>query len=426
MIDRHSRRLIGSVSSNDPKKPFDSAPSETPDLLQQDLSLDRRRRVPTFQELQAVSAPPPQPQPVPTQKVPPNLVPRQAAQAAPPPPRTAPPTQAERWVAQQRPQLATPTQPVNPVAAAPQQPRVAPPSPTAFAQQHPPRPAQPLPQVTPIALSQSAVVPDGQRAPARPQPVHQSAPPQQQRATAPVRPAVTVAQRPHTPPPSPEEALAAQRQEVFSAQATSDVLERPTMQQGAPQRPAVLPPELMVTQPGTPGPFAQKTARPAPAPKPVENAERVVTDDVIRAEPAALWRRMGAWLFDLAFVVGLVAGFLFIAVTVIAPKNLTLAQQLALLAVPGAALAGVLAFVYTTLFAFLWNGRTPGRRALGIHLVDTSGHAPGPVRALLRAGLSLVSFSLFLSGFWLALFDRHGQTLHDKLTRTFVVRLQDA
>lgn len=407
--------------SSDPKKPFDPAPSETPDLLQQDLSLDRRR-VPTFSELQAVAERPTQPQPapqqLPTQRVPPNLTPRQ-------PQRTAPPTQAERWAAQQRPQLATPTQPVSPVTAAPPrppppaQPRVAPPSPVEYAQA---RPAQPLPQVTPLVPTQGAVMPEGQRTPARPQPVHQAARP----INSSERP--TVSSRPPAPaaPPSQEDALAAARQELFSAQPTSDVLERPTMPQGAPQRPAVLPLELLVTQPGTPGPFAQKAQQPAPAARPVESAERPTTRDVVRAEPASLWRRVSAWLFDLAFVVALVAGFLFVAVTVIAPKNLTLTQQLTLLAVPGAALAGVLAFVYTTLFAFLWNGRTPGRRALGIHLVDTSGHAPGPVRALLRAGLSLVSFGLFLSGFWLALFDRHGQTLHDKLTRTFVVRLQDA
>ena len=47
----------------------------------------------------------------------------------------------------------------------------------------------------------------------------------------------------------------------------------------------------------------------------------------------------------------------------------------------------------------------------------------GPVhRPLIRALFSFVSFGLCLSGFWLALFDRKGQTLHDKLTRTFVVR----
>jgi uncharacterized RDD family membrane protein YckC len=121
-----------------------------------------------------------------------------------------------------------------------------------------------------------------------------------------------------------------------------------------------------------------------------------------------------------------VLAFLFVAMTVIAPKNLTPLQQLMAVAAPGGALAAILAFVYTTIFAFLWNGRTPGRRLFGIHLVDTTGHAPGPARALIRAMLSLVSFGLFLSGFWLALFDRHGQTLHDKLTRTFVVKLQDA
>ena len=148
--------------------------------------------------------------------------------------------------------------------------------------------------------------------------------------------------------------------------------------------------------------------------------------DTITAEPAAVWRRTGAWLTDLLFVSVTVLGFLTLAMTVIAPKHLTPAQQLVSVALPGLALAAILSFVYTTLFAFLWDGRTPGRRLMGIHLIDSTGHAPGAARALIRAMLSLVSFGLFLSGFWLALFDRHGQTLHDKLTRTFVVKLQDA
>ncbi|MBL8911912.1 MAG: hypothetical protein JNM17_14560, partial [Archangium sp.] len=93
--------------SSDPKKPpFDAPPGETPDLLQQDVSLDRRRRVPTFEELQhsggesttdpvrpAVPAPPKQtgipmgtvparPSSLDTglnpQRVPPGMTPRQA------------------------------------------------------------------------------------------------------------------------------------------------------------------------------------------------------------------------------------------------------------------------------------------------------------------------------------------------------------
>lgn len=144
------------------------------------------------------------------------------------------------------------------------------------------------------------------------------------------------------------------------------------------------------------------------------------------AEPASLVRRVAAWLVDVLFLGTVTAGFVVGAVLVIAPKGAALSKSLLAVVVPALLLMGLLAFVYSTLCAFFFHGRTPGRRLLGLHLVDGSGEAPGPVRALLRAGLAVVSFGLFLSGFWLALFDRHGQTLHDKLTRTFVVRLLDA
>ena len=91
--------------------------------------------------------------------------------------------------------------------------------------------------------------------------------------------------------------------------------------------------------------------------------------------------------------------------------------------VPGAILTVVIAAAYAAVFALLWGGRTPGRAALGLRLVDASGAPPGPVRAVVRAILSVVSFSALLAGFWVALFDRRGQTLHDKLTSTFVVRM---
>lgn len=149
-------------------------------------------------------------------------------------------------------------------------------------------------------------------------------------------------------------------------------------------------------------------------------------EETVLATPASLFRRVGAWVIDLSLIGGISGGFLFAAMTVIAPKNAGLVKSLTAIALPGLFLAGLLAFVYTTLFAFFFHGRTPGRKLFGIQLVDGGGDAPGPARALLRAGLALVSFGLFLAGFWLALFDRHGQTLHDKLTGTFVVRLVDA
>jgi uncharacterized RDD family membrane protein YckC len=82
----------------------------------------------------------------------------------------------------------------------------------------------------------------------------------------------------------------------------------------------------------------------------------------------------------------------------------------------------VIAIAYSAAFAVLMNGRTFGRLMAGIRLVDRTGLPPSPTRAVIRALLAGVSFALFLGGFWLALFDRRGQTLHDKLTSTFVVR----
>jgi resuscitation-promoting factor RpfA len=207
---------------------------------------------------------------------------------------------------------------------------------------------------------------------------------------------------------------------------------------------------LVVTQPGFANPLRQTEAQPqvatkatvdvmppagptrvlephaAGAPQPVAdtaNEPDVESVEDVVAAPASLWRRVFAWLVDVAAIGLVVSGFFGAALAVIGKPSLSLLISVAL---PALGVVGFVAFVYTTLFAFLWRGRTPGRRLLGIHLVDASGHAPRAGRALVRAALSLASFGLFLSGFWLALFDRKGQTLHDKLTSTFVVRLKPA
>jgi len=153
----------------------------------------------------------------------------------------------------------------------------------------------------------------------------------------------------------------------------------------------------------------------------------------IRARPAALWQRITAFIIDGALVGGVLALYVGLAAALIAPRGvptqltgidgvMARVHQLSSVLAPCVALALVLGLVYAAAFALLWNGRTPGRRILGIRLVDQSGLAPTPGRAVTRAVLAVVSFVPFLAGFWLALFDRRGQTLHDKLTQTFVVR----
>ena len=137
---------------------------------------------------------------------------------------------------------------------------------------------------------------------------------------------------------------------------------------------------------------------------------------------------------DSAIVLGILALFLELALLIVSQASLRGPQLpgldglvARLHAVHGALspaliLGVLLAVVYSTVFAFLWGGRSPGRWLFGIRLVDRRGVAPAPGRAAVRALLGVVSFALCLAGFWLSLFDRRGQTLHDKLTRTFVVR----
>jgi uncharacterized RDD family membrane protein YckC len=366
---------------HDPKKPFDAPPGQTPELLQKDLSLDRRtRRAPSFEELRAQPAPPPspaEPQPAPAH-------PRTAAPAAPQP-------------APARPRTAAPAAPPRPEVT-----HTAPPSPTDWARAAPPRPATAPPQ-----------------APVRAQP-----------PAAPAPRAPAAAPR---PPPPPVEAVpprpSALPADLLVTQPGSPAVTRQPAPREAP--PPGLPPDLLTTQPGQPSPASLARAAAAPPrerpPMPVEPSapteERAQDDDVLAA-PASLWRRLAAWLLDAALLGGVVLGLLAAAAQVIAGGLAV--EKLAVVFVPGVLLAGLLAFVYATLFAFVWGGRSPGRRLLGLHLVDDSGQAPSPIRALCRGALSLVSFGLFLSGFWIALFDRRGQTLHDKLCSTFVVQLRDA
>jgi uncharacterized RDD family membrane protein YckC len=161
------------------------------------------------------------------------------------------------------------------------------------------------------------------------------------------------------------------------------------------------------------------------------SAERAAQE--VHARPARLWRRIIATVIDAALLAGTVLAYFTVAARVIGARTelagMTgldgIAHQLhswGPLLLPGGVLMLVLGAVYAGAFALLWGGRTPGRLLTGIRLVDASGYPPGPWRAGVRAVLSLFSFVLLLGGFWLALFDRRGQTLHDKLTRTFVVQ----
>lgn len=435
-------------------------------------------RPPQVTAAPANQPPAPQLTRAPVQQVPPGLQARAQPQApqtrpAPPPPRAAaaavplPGAPAPR-----PPPPRAPTPQAAPVAARPPNAHPVPPAMTRA-------PAPPAPRAPPPPAAQRQAPPSpSDWAAARPtapepivdaptipvQPVKLTAANPMQGATAPSGHTHRASYAPaHVPLPTPAPALDADME--FSTTPNRPAVPRAAVQPAFSELPQSMPSHLVVTQPGMPGPYAagrrdtpivstkeevdappppvgptrvleQHQAAPpnvtpnfgempafeAPASEPAESEEEAVQGDVL-ASPASLWRRTFAWVFDVIVIALVVGGFFAAALAVIGKPSPALLLKVAL---PGLGVVGFVAFVYTTLFAFLWRGRTPGRRLLGIHLVDASGHAPHAGRALVRAALSLASFTLFLSGFWLALFDRRGQTLHDKLTSTFVVRLKAA
>jgi len=214
------------------------------------------------------------------------------------------------------------------------------------------------------------------------------------------------------------------------------------------QPPPVRPPPAMQPLPSMPEgsrptierPVLERTPTPAPAPLPVSSPapRRAVEEPVssgvreIRAVPAPLWRRTIASLVDLSLVLALVGLYLLIATAIVGTEGLSTKlegldglvarlQALERVLIPGVFLGAIVALLYSAIISVLWNGRTVGRRLVGIVLVDSSGLAPTPTKVAVRAALSLVSFAFFLAGFWLVLFDRKGQSFHDKVTSTFIV-----
>jgi uncharacterized RDD family membrane protein YckC len=141
-----------------------------------------------------------------------------------------------------------------------------------------------------------------------------------------------------------------------------------------------------------------------------------------------------AWAIDLFIVIGCAGGHLALARMILGAHRGPDASADywldLLLRGPGlpflwAGVAALLAVAYSWLFAVL-GGRTPGLAIAGLRLESIRGGSLGVDEALIRAALAVPSAAFGLAGFALALLDPRGQTLHDKLCGTVVVRTQGA
>jgi uncharacterized RDD family membrane protein YckC len=155
-------------------------------------------------------------------------------------------------------------------------------------------------------------------------------------------------------------------------------------------------------------------------------------EEEIHAEPGGAFAQIGAGIVDAMVLGALFLAYLFVAQAIagklpatdetgidwLIDRAVTWRGVLA----PGAVLLAALWFVYGSLFHAL-GGRTLGKRLFGLTVVDASGLPPRLVRSAGRSLLSFVSAGLLFMGFVLVVFDSRKQALHDKLARTFVVRL---
>jgi len=78
--------------------------------------------------------------------------------------------------------------------------------------------------------------------------------------------------------------------------------------------------------------------------------------------------------------------------------------------------------IYLTLFTALWDGRTPGKRVMGLRVVRLTGEPLGLFRCFERAGGYAAGVATGLLGFARVWWDPNRQAIHDKIAETVVVR----
>jgi uncharacterized RDD family membrane protein YckC len=66
-------------------------------------------------------------------------------------------------------------------------------------------------------------------------------------------------------------------------------------------------------------------------------------------------------------------------------------------------------------------GQTLGKRFMRLRVITTSGQSPGPVCAVIRTALLLLSLAPAGLGFLWCIFDRERRSLHDHLAGTYVI-----
>lgn len=134
--------------------------------------------------------------------------------------------------------------------------------------------------------------------------------------------------------------------------------------------------------------------------------------------PAPLWRRFAALVYDWLLLCGVSLGYGFIA---IALRRLVFGPQPEdVMPGPLFQLGWLILIFGFYLYFWHWGGQTLGMRAWRLRLESDNGEALSLRQTGMRAILAPLSLAAFGMGYWWALADRKGATLHDRMSQTRV------
>ena len=112
-----------------------------------------------------------------------------------------------------------------------------------------------------------------------------------------------------------------------------------------------------------------------------------------------------------------------VIVTVLAGQNLRGAIAYAAAAI-GVLIINVVFLGYFIFFEIIWNGQSPGKRAMGLRVVKTSGYPITPITALIRNVIRLVDWlpAFYAVGVITMIANRHARRLGDLVAGTLVIK----
>ncbi len=145
-------------------------------------------------------------------------------------------------------------------------------------------------------------------------------------------------------------------------------------------------------------------------------------------KPANLFKRLAAMTYDFLLLAGLSFGygaFGLLARTLFFPASVSAVASNSF-EPPGIIFKLGWFFLIGVFFVFFWHrgGQTLGMRSWRIRVINKDGTNISVLQGIIRCCIAPLSLLLGGIGYFWCLFDKDGQTIHDKLSKSVVIQLE--